>query len=155
MKKIPLTQGQVALVDDEDYYWIIKNKWCYNSSCGAVRRRKNHESRPNRLAYMHREILEYYKINTNGLHIDHVNGIKTDNRKQNIRTATSSQNAANMFKYGSKGIDYRPDKRKWRARIKINYKQIFLGHFDSEQEAMQAYNTAARKYFGEFARTND
>src|SRR5437773_1937677 len=153
MKEIPLAQGQVALVDNEDYYWLNKYTWCYHPRTGITRKEKLEYS--NSTIYMHRAILEYHGFNIYKLHVDHINGLKTDNRKCNLRPATPSQNIANSFKYGGKGSYFDKTRNKWRAMIKINYKPVHLGYFNTEQEARQAYDIAARKYFGEFARTNE
>jgi len=153
MKEIPLTQGQVALVDDEDYEWLNNFSWHYAANTGAIRNRKIHEG-PIGSLYMHREILEHHNINIVRLQVDHINGINTDNRKLNLRPATAAQNLRNIFKYGSKGVRYEPSKRKWRARIGINRKQMHLAYFATEIEAIEAYNKAATKYYGPYARLN-
>lgn len=89
--------------------------------------------------------------------IDHVRGLA---EPLNIRLATSSQNGANSRKWNKKttskfkGVFWRKDINKWRARIGVNRARINLGNFDSEIDAAKAYNEAAIKYFGEFARIN-
>ena len=86
--------------------------------------------------------------------IDHINGIKTDNRICNLREATTSQNKMNSSKYknntsGYKGVIWYQGK--WCARIGINSKSIYLGCFTDLEEAAQTYKEAELKYFGEFA----
>jgi len=93
-----------------------------------------------------------------GVVVDHVNGDKLDNRKSNIRLCSQSQNAKNQklrvdSKTGYKGVCEQSNK--YRARIKHNYRQIELGIFDTAKEAAKAYNKAAKKYHGEYARLND
>jgi len=90
--------------------------------------------------------------------IDHINGDKDDNRMANLREATRSENNINSITprnntSGHKGCYY--DKRRscWYAEIWVNKKKIFLGRFDSSQEAGEAYQAAAQKYYGEFARS--
>jgi hypothetical protein len=96
-----------------------------------------------------------------GVQIDHINGNKLDNRRSNIRMATVQKNAFNRKKPKGKctsqykGVFKRKDLNKWETRIKINNKSIYLGTFVDEVDAAKAYNQAARKYFGEFARCND
>lgn len=84
--------------------------------------------------------------------VDHKNNCRTDNRRENLRGASTSQNHGNRS--GLKGVDWRKDKKKWRARIQLDQRQIFLGHFDSEIEARDAYDRAAPMVFGEFAKLN-
>jgi len=90
--------------------------------------------------------------------IDHINGIKTDNRKENLRSCTRGQN--NMNKHstkstsGYKGVSWCKRDRKWVANIFYNRKHIFLGRFENIHEAAKAYNRAAEKLFGEVAHLN-
>jgi len=88
--------------------------------------------------------------------IDHVNRDATDNRWRNLREATSSENLHNMRmknnRTGFKGVIFDPYTRRYRARIRVNYRNVHLGRFDTAEEAHAAYAAAAKKYFGEFAR---
>jgi len=159
MKKIPLTQGQVALVEDTDYKELSKYKWyakynkCTNSFY-AVRKIKTINGR---LAFpMHRQILglEYGDYR----HVDHINHNTLDNRRDNIRICTRSQNGGNrrrnkntVSKY--KGI-HQEKSTHWSAQIGYCGNKIHLGTFLTEKEAAVAYNKAAKKYFGEFACLN-
>lgn len=91
--------------------------------------------------------------------IDHINGVRHDNRIENLRPVTRSQNCANQqtqkrSKTGLKGVSYMPKLQKWRARIKVMQKEIYLGVFPTKEDAAQAYNISALHHFGEFARTN-
>jgi hypothetical protein len=92
--------------------------------------------------------------------IDHRNGIKTDNRIDNLRPCTSSQNKGNIGllrnnRSGYKGVSLNTRSNKWHAQIKINGKQTYLGRFDDPADATRAYNTAAIEHFGEFAYLNE
>lgn len=91
--------------------------------------------------------------------IDHINGIRTDNRIKNLRDATPSQNVANSAtrsRTGARGVSYYSDRpnKPWKAFISQKGKTKCLGSFPSKQEASAAYDRAALKLFGEFARTN-
>lgn len=89
--------------------------------------------------------------------VDHRNSITDDDRWQNLRQATSAQNAHNMRiknknKVGFKGVVLCKLTGRYRAFIKINYRSIHLGRFDTPQQANDAYLAAAKRYFGTFAR---
>jgi hypothetical protein len=106
-----------------------------------------------RRVYMHRVILAA----PSGACVDHINHDGLDNRRANIRLATTTQNAANMRARGRsayKGVAWRSDRGYWRAQIKMNGKNTNLGGFATEIEAARAYDAAARVVFGEFACLN-
>jgi hypothetical protein len=89
--------------------------------------------------------------------IDHKNGRRDDNRITNLRECTRSQNLGNKKYYGNpssrfKGVYFHKGAGRWMARITVNYKEIYLGLFNTQKEGHDAYCAAARKYFGEFAR---
>lgn len=89
--------------------------------------------------------------------LDHINGVKTDNRLCNLRPATTSQNRMNVGRAknnttGFKGVTARCDKKRFQARIKINGKPTWLGTFNTAEEAHKAYCKAAKHLHGEFAR---
>jgi hypothetical protein len=114
---------------------------------------------PQGLIYMHRLILELDGQNIDGLDVDHHNGNKLDNSRQNLRPATRSQNIANHGlnidnTSGFKGVYWNKAARKWRARITVNNQKIHLGSFDDKVAAARAYDAAALHYFGAFARLN-
>jgi len=108
-----------------------------------------------RVIFMHREIMRTPK----GMDTDHVNTDQLDNRRCNLRICTRSQNNMNRMKRKKtsskmKGVRYRKDTGKWQTSIKRNGVQITLGCFHSEIVAGKIYDIAAKRYFGEFARTN-
>lgn len=157
MKEIPLTQGQVALVDDEDFEWLSQWKWC--ASRGATTfyavRSTSRKTPPKRRIWMHRAIMGVTDI---AMEVDHINGEGLDNRRANLRTATHQQNSWNVRRprdnwSGFKGITRTPQHR-WAAGIVVRGKGIHLGNYDTPDDAARAYDGAARHYFGEFARLN-
>ncbi len=77
------------------------------------------------------------------LQIDHINGDRADNRVENLRLVTSQEN---NFNTKHKGIDLHKPSGRWRARIGINHKRLFLGYFDTEEEARQAYLEAKQEH---------
>ncbi len=90
---------------------------------------------------------------------DHINRNIRDNRRCNLRTVTRQHNKANSGvpknnKSGFKGVSFYSKYQKYRAYIKVDYKHIFLGYFETPGEAANAYDVAAIKYFGNYALTN-
>lgn len=88
--------------------------------------------------------------------LDHENRNPTDDRIENLRPATNSQNSANCRigknnTSGVKGVSWHIRDRKWRAAIIVNGKNIHLGYFDSADAAHQAYCAAAKNHFGDYA----
>ena len=131
MKKVKLTKGRFAIVDDEDFEWINQWKWWYTTRGYAVREEKR------KLIFMHRLINKTLL----GFDTDHVNRNKLDNRKKNLRTVTRSQNFMNLNprKNNSSGvIGVQKNKNSWMARIKIGYVSIYLGCFLNKNDAIQA-----------------
>lgn len=149
MKLIPLTQGYFAIVDDEDYDFLMQWEW-------SLRRQpnSNYASRSdngNSIA-MHRVIMKT-PINMVVDHIDH-NGLNC--MKSNMRNCTASQNAMNRRPRNKrifKGTCQR-ESQKWASYIRINGKTIHVGMFETRVEAAKAYDEAAKKYFGDFAYLN-
>lgn len=157
MKEIELTQGKVAIVDDEDFEYISQWKWCYHSAGYAVRAEGKRGKQVH--IYMHREILKP----PSGMFTDHVNGDRLDNRKINLRSCNDSQNASNKGLQknntsGYKGASWCNKYKKWLSSITFTknrrVSKKFLGYFKSAEAAARAYDKAAREKFGEFARLN-
>jgi hypothetical protein len=149
-KEIKLTKGQFAIVDDEDYDYLNQWKWCLTTSNYVRRWQKG------KTIYLHRVIL---KVIDKNIFVDHIDMNTLDNRKINLRICTRSQNAMNRNKTiknttGYKGVIFQPNRNKYYAKIKLNSKIIFLGHYIDPIDAARAYNAAALKYHGEFANLN-
>lgn len=153
MKEIKLTQGKVALVDDEDYEYLNQFKWCAHKECNtyyAVRNAKNNGKWFTQ--YMHNLIIGI-------IGVDHKNHEGLDNQKHNLRIANKSQNAMNnrplenmTSKY--KGVSWFKERNKWRCTITPSGKSVHIGYFIDEVEAAKAYNEKAKELFGEFANLN-
>ena len=157
-KRIPITQGQYAIVDDEDYEWLNQWKWQarkYRDTFYVRRQQWLKAEKKNTVILMHRQILKAKK----GEDVDHIDHNPLDNRKTNIRICTRSQNMANRgstknasSKY--KGVFWSKNCKKWIAQIQHNYKRMHLGCFCQEIEAAKAYDRKAKKLFGEYAYLN-
>ena len=93
--------------------------------------------------------------------IDHINGLKGDNRICNLRLASKPENAQNQAPQSRakssryKGVHWRTERSKWVAMITVNGRKMRVGSFFDEASAAQAYNAAARRFYGPFARLND
>ena len=156
-KEIELTQGMVALVDDEDYEMLMERSWyaacpvriyyAFSSKLFPDGHRKT--------AYMHRLIMNARK----GMEVDHINHNGLDNRRENLRLCNRKQNARNQRKQSGcssdyKGVSWFKASSKWRAQIHKDKVAYYLGYFVDEAAAARAYNVAASELFGEFAMLN-
>lgn len=156
MKKIPIKGGAFALVDDDCFDVLSKKKWYINKGKNTSYASTSvWDEGTNRTILMHTLIINI----PNGLFCDHINGDGLDNRRENLRFCTNSQNQGNsrMPKNntsGFKGVTFSKRHNKWQAQIKFNYKNIFLGRFEDKRDAAIAYNESAKNYFGEFAKLN-
>jgi hypothetical protein len=159
-KEIILTQGKVAIVDDEDYEYLNQWKWCLRGTglgkFYAIRGfSKSKKSNIKGSISMHRQLMQP-KI---GFVIDHLDGNTLNNQKNNLRICTQSQNLNNQKKSisntsGYKGVSYDKKYKKFIAKIGFNRKNIHIGYFIDVKDAARAYNEAAIKYHGEFANLN-
>ncbi len=148
--KIHLTQGQVALVDAEDYEWLMQWKWSFMHNGYAVRGKANGD-----YFLMHREVNK----TPDGMQTDHINGNRLDNRKGNLRSTTNSQNQMNRKKSNGKtskfkGVSWNKNANKWKARLGVRPKEIHIGYFNCEIDAANAYDNFAKKYYREYAKLN-
>ena len=156
MKRIPLTQGEFAIVDDEDYEIIKRFKWSVNkcSHTSYVQTGIRKDKGKYTTLTMHRFLLNP----PDGLHVDHRNGNGLDNRRSNIRLCTSRQNAQNRHltrgRSQYKGVYWSKPNKKWVAQIGFSGKLKDLGSFANEDSAAKSYDVAAKKKFGDFARLN-
>lgn len=156
MKEIKLTQGKFALIDDEDYEKVSQYKWCANKA-GNTFYAITETSNKKRF-YLHRLILNVIDKKIKIDHIDH-NGLNCT--RQNMRECTHAENMANgklrtNNTSGRKGV-YKSCKlirNPFVARIMKDGRQISLGCYPTPEAAGRAYDEAAKKHFGEFAKTN-
>lgn len=151
MKEIMLTQNKIAIIDERDYKKVSSHKWCWMKS-------KYNDGYAMRNGGGYVQLMHRFIMGESHKYIDHINGDTLDNRRKNLRVVTNAQNSMNSRPRGNKkykGVSYigRGNKR-WRAYICIDGKQKCLQTYFTEIEAAQAYNMAAKKYFGEYARLN-
>lgn len=146
-----------VLYDDRDKEFILSHSWCVvrpKRKIYAAMGCRRDDGRKT-LKFMHRLLLNPPQ----NLQIDHINGNGLDNRRSNLRTCNNQQNNLNKGIYvtnkiGYKGVSFQKEKRKWRARIRVDSHEVFLGYFSDPKKAAIAYNDAAVKYFKDFAWTN-
>lgn len=158
--EINLNHGMVALIDDEmwnrvKYFtWRVQNIPTKQSDCFYATASVRYNGRKFTI-YMHNLIMG---MPEHGL-IDHKDGNTLDNRIENLRIASKSQNGMNIRKRQHtsskfKGVCFSGRDNSYRAYINVRGKQISLGYSKSEKECALAYNNAARQYFGEYAKLN-
>jgi hypothetical protein len=155
MKKIKLTKGKTAIIDDEDYPEISKYKWYTKEGHGSIFYAvRTPSSNGQKKIFMHRQILNF----PNTL-IDHINRNGLDNRKNNLRLCNKSQNHINCKKYknntsGYRGVSWHKYTQKWQARIQYQNKSIRIGYFKNILECAKAYDKKAKELFKDFAVLN-
>ena len=159
MKKIPLTQGKFAIVDDGDYDELNQHNW--HATKGQNKNkfyaaRWNKGKRPYNVT-MHRLIMDC----PDNMQVDHINGDSLDNRKCNLRICTQQQNSMNRKYKNPKcstdvvGVSRKKGRRGYKACIYVNNKNIWLGTFDDIKDAQKAYIEANKKHFGEYSPFSD
>jgi hypothetical protein len=152
---VPLTRSLFALVDEADFADVSRWNWCAMQTRGvwyAIRGRTPNDAGGKTAPVL----LHRYLLGEPAEDVDHRDRDGLNNRRENLRKATSTQNSMNtMSRSGSsrfKGVSW--SRNHWRAAMRLNYKTIHLGRFDTEEEAARAYDEAARRLHGEFARVN-
>jgi hypothetical protein len=158
---IALTQGKFALVDEADFADVSRWNWC------AVQKRSKANDLYAWYAFRGRTpedvggkttpvLLHRHLLGEPPEDVDHRNRDGLDNRRENLRKATAQQNMMNSLSRGGssrfKGASW--SRGQWRASIRLNYKTVHLGRFNTEEDAARAYDEAARRLHGEFARVN-
>lgn len=140
-----------ALVDIDDLPRVAVRRWNVSPAGYAVAGRAG-------CLYMHRVVMGAQK----GQQVDHVDGNKLDNRRANLRICTNSENRRNQkirkdSSHNFKGVERRTKgfRTRFYARIMVDGRRLALGGYETELEAAHAYDRAAAKHFGSFARLNN
>jgi len=159
-RRIYLGEGKWTILEQQDYYRLRNFKWIVygNGNSGqnlyAVRLKLVGPNKTTMIS-MHREIMNP----TDGRLVDHRNCDSLDNRRSNLRFATRAENMQNRRKKRNAtsqfiGVHFYKPQGNWSSTITHNGEKIWLGRFDNEIDAAMAYDEAAKKYRGEFARLN-
>lgn len=149
MKRIPLTQGYFAIVDNCNYNWLNQYKWSVCNQNGFLKA----------VSWVHGKNVSMHRLIMNppkGMDVDHINHDALDNKLNNLRVCTRSQNCCNQKpRVGTsshfKGVTFNKKCQKWVAQITKNGKYHWIGSRESEIEASELYNEKAKELFGEFA----
>lgn len=156
IRAIPLTQGEVALIDNRDIkiasrmHWVLDkrdNGICYASSIDTSK------GKPYKKVYLHQLILGLRK----GHVIDHINGNGLDCRRKNIRHCSQSENMSKAQRIKKPMSGYRgvySKRNKWFVTLNHMCKTIHVGTFESKEKAAHAYNKVAKYLHGKFAIVN-
>jgi len=157
MKLIELTQGRVAIVDDEDFEWLSKWKWYFHRSlsCKTGYAQRTNRSGKQQTLPMHVTIMRRHGNWSRGKEVDHINTCDCDNRKENLRLATRDVQVINKQRRADNtssitGVHQRNDDNKWHARITVNGRRMSLGTFTHKKDAIAARRQAEIKYFSEY-----
>ena len=139
-----------AIIDLENLDKVKMFKWHAKKERNGFLYAKN-----NKVGMLHRFILSLYQNISENKLVDHINHNTLDNRKINLRICTNQQNITNSRvpknnNSGHKGVYWSKDKHKWAAQITINNKTIYLGRYDTIEEAIKAREESAKKYYKEY-----
>lgn len=162
MIEFPLSQGKFAIIDDDDYYRVNAMAWhAYRSSHAKLdlwyaKHTIAHGDGTYSCMSMHRFIMN---SPSPLVQVDHKNNNGLDNRKENLRVCSITQNQGNSRKRKNttskyKGASWCERLSKWQAAIQHNRNRQYIGIYESEEDAAMAYDLKAISLFGEFAKTN-
>jgi hypothetical protein len=146
---VPLTQGKVAIIDSADAERVLARRWRIDAYGYAL------TGTGKGTITLHRFLMDAQP----GEEVDHANRDKLDNRRSNLRFVTHAQNCVNAGlrrtnSSGFKGVTWHKRTQTWRAYIRVNGRQVHIGHFSTPEDAARAYDDAAAAEWGDFAFLN-
>lgn len=157
MASIPLSKDKTTILDDEDFMSIADRAWHF---CGGYARTtvvdKESQSFRTKAVYLHRFLIGLSEDDPR--HIDHINGDRLDNRRENLRVCEPFQNSMNALastksKTGVRGVCFDRQRGKWVATLMVKGKKIFKKRFDSFSDAVAAREAVEISAYGEYRRT--
>lgn len=159
MKKIELTRGHFALVDDDDYdvlkdyqWHVVPSRKTFYASRTGIKRFGEKAT-----VNMHRQIL---RLEDKNIQADHIDGNGLNNQKYNLRVCNHRQNQHNSLKRDGcsskyKGVSWNKNANKWKVSFGPSENRSCIGYYDSEVEAALVYNCVASFAYGEYAKLNE
>ena len=148
MKEIKLTRGQYAMVDDKDFEWLNQWKWHATKTKYQFYARRTTTLAGKHIAQsMHRLILDAKK----GEEVDHMNRNSLDNRRENIKICTRSENNRNRQVFGGskhRGVCWNKGSKKWASYLITEDEKFYLGLFKEEKDASDAFNKKYKEIHG-------
>jgi hypothetical protein len=159
-KEIPLTQGKVAIVGAEDFAWLSDRRWHAHERGRTWYARSTIKSMGvQRTVFMHRVILEHHGYDLTTGEVDHINGDGLDNRKSNLQIISHAENIRKSRtqvnnKSGFRGVSWHKQDHRWQVFIEVDQVRKYVGSYRTKIAAALAYDEAAKKYFGRFAKLN-
>jgi len=160
--EIDVGHGLKTIVDKADYDLIKDYTWFAAKNTDKIRYAQTNIKKDGKYTIIHLHWLILSDIPI-GMVRDHINGDGLDNRRDNLRICKPKHNSRNQKRHRDavhskyKGVTYNGQsnrRRPWVSRIIVDYKQIYLGYYETELEAAKAYDVGAKRYFGEYARLN-
>jgi hypothetical protein len=146
MAQLILANGEVSLVDEEDFSCVSRYSWRLDRFGYVIRTKRGAVKKSRTTVFLHREIMKPPQ----DMQIDHINGNKRDNRRENLRIVTHLENSANR-RIGGHGLGITKNGHSWQVAMTCAGEQCYLGLFRSKEEAAAALSGAAKlrdKIFG-------